>query len=907
MSNSHDSKPRNLSIYPLLWLAVSFAFGILTANFFNFDWKISLFICLLNALLTIVCLKQKFVCVFVFASFVFLGAFAFQIENQNIPANRLRRIYDEKVIESGEPVEIEGVLQGRPELSVGGLFFKLEAQRIIYNGSEQDVSGVVRLFAPVENEQSAGEYANLDLQYGSKVRVACNLRREESYLNPGVVSRKKILDDQAVDATAVIKNSLQIKKISDERRFTPLAWIYEQRQNLIIEFKNTFSVSTAGILIASLLGNKNFLDKPTAKTFREGGTFHVLVISGLHITFIGALTLLLLRLFTNKRLWQFLLASAFLWSYALAVGAEVPVVRACAMFTILLFSQVIYRHGTLLNSLGACALILLVWRPNDLFSPSFQLTFASVAAIVAAAFPLIENLRKIGDWTPNSETPFPPLVPVWLKGFCESLYWSESSWEFQSKQQIWSARLFKSPYLKWLEAKNLHGVFQYLFEGVTVSLIVQIWLLPFLIIYFHRVSIVSILLNLWVGFFIALESFAAVFAVALAQISDFLAFPFVKLTEVLNALLLSIPKVFVENDWASFRVPVYSGQMKAVYFLYFTPVLILTIALNIWEPFSLKPKFKFKNSKFILFFAAFLSVLFISIISFHPFSAAKTNGKLHIDFLDVGQGDSALITFPNGETLLIDGGGKINFGAMRIENEQENKEEETFVPDAPTVGETVVSEFLWEKGLSQIDYILATHADADHIQGLTDVAKNFRVRAALFGKTPNDDPGFAELYEVLENREIEIVKLKRGDFINFDQVRIEILFPEADESEQTISDNNQSLVLRLIFGNKKFLFTGDIERKAEYELVKNPVFLKADVVKVAHHGSKTSSTQDFINAVEAEYAVISVGRRSPYGHPHKEVVERWTNSGAKIYKTGDRGTISVSTDGKNLEIQTFVK
>ena len=904
MSLAGNPTSRNFSHYPFLWLCVCFCVGILSANFFAFDWKISLCFCLVFALLTIIFINRKFAAIYLFVAFGFLGAFVFQIENENILANRLRKIYDEKVIESGEPVEIEGVLQGRPELSVNGFFFKLKAEKIIYKGLIRDASGVAKFFAPIEDERIAEEYAQLNLQYGSRIRIACNLRREESYLNPGVISRRKILDDQGIDATAAVKSPLLIEKISDEEVFSPLALVYGQRQNLILEFRNKFSVSTAGILIASLLGNKNFLDKPTAELFREGGTFHVLVISGLHITFIGGLTLLFLRFFTNKRLWQFLLACAFLWLYALAVGAEVPVIRAVVMFTILLFSQVIYRSGTLLNSLGGCALVLLVWRPNDLFNPSFQLTFASVAAIVAAAFPLIENLRKIGGWSPSAETPFPPRVPIWLKKFCESLYWSDASWEIQGKKQIWSAKLFKSPNLKLLEARNLQGITQYLFEGIVISLIVQIWLLPFLIIYFHRVSAASVLLNLWVGFFIALESFAAVFAVFLAQISNILAFPFVKLTEILNWILLLLPKIFVKNEWASFRVPVYSGQIKAVYLIYFAPVLILTIALNIWKPFSVSSKFKVQGSRFLLGISTFLLFIFPAIIIFHPFSAPVTDGKLHVDFLDVGQGDSALVTFPNGETLLIDGGGKRNFGAAYLEKEE--TEPELFEPDAQSVGESVVSAFLWEKGYSQIDYILATHADADHIQGLVDVAKNFRVRAAFFGRTPLNNESYLELHEVLQKRKIEIVKLKRGDVLDFDKVKIEILFPDADNSMQAVSDNNHSLVLRIIFGNKRFLFTGDIEKETESKLVENPLFLQADIIKVAHHGSKTSSSQNFINAAKADYAVIPVGRQSPFGHPHSEVVERWKNSGAKILKTGERGTVSVSTDGNNLEIQTFI-
>jgi competence protein ComEC len=905
MAEILTTKSPRFSIYPLLWLAVFLAFGILAAKLFSFDWKISLAFCLFSACGAIVFIKRKFAAVFLCAAFFFLGSLVFQIENRTIPAHRLKRIYDEKIIESGDPVELEGVLQGKPELAANGFFLRLKAEKIFYKGAEQKASSVVRFFAPASDAQNAAEYAQMNLQYGSRIRVAAHLFREENYLNPGMLSRLKILDEQGIDASATIKSALLIEKIGDAENFTLTGWIYEQRQNLIVEFRDKFSVSTAGVLIASLLGNKYFLDKPTAEAFREGGTFHVLVISGLHITFIGGLTVLFLRFFTRKRFWQFVVACSFLWIYTLAVGAEVPVVRATVMFTILLFSQVIYRNGTLLNSLGACALVFLVWRPNDLFASSFQLTFASVAAIVACAFPLIENLRNIGKWTPSAETPFPPDVPVWLKRFCEMLYWEENRWKIESGQQIWSAKLFKKPYLEWLEAKNLQGFLRYLFEAVLISIVVQVWLLPFLIIYFHRISVASILLNIWVGFFIAFESFAAVIGVILAQISGVLAFPFIKLTEIFNSLLLFLPDIFIENSWASFRVPHYSGEMKLIYFVYFLPVLILTIALNVWNPFELRAKFKDKKSRMLLKTASALLLIFIGVIVFHPFSAPKADGKLRVDFLDVGQGDSALVTFPSGKTLLIDAGGKRASDALYVNREDE--EPEIFEPDTQSVGETVVSAFLWERGYSKIDYILATHADADHIQGLTDVAKNFQVRAAFFGRLPAKNEEFAALLEVLQKREIEIIQLKRGDVLDFENVKMEILHPQKDFSAEAVSDNNHSLVLRLIFGNKKILFTGDVEREAERELLQNPLFLQADFVKVAHHGSRTSSTEEFVEAAKAEYAIIPVGNRSPFGHPHEEVLERWRNSGAKILRTGERGTITVLTDGKNLEIQTFQK
>jgi competence protein ComEC len=910
--NNLENSPKNFTFYPLFWLAGCFALGILLSNFFSGIWQIYFIVCAISALLAAVFIKRKFAVIFLFSAFAAAGGLHFQIKNQIISPNRIKRIYDESRIKSGDPIEIKGVVQTKPELAVDGFFLILKIEKAIYKESEIKISGNVRLFLPFTNEQIKSEYDWLGLNYGSRIRVACRLEREDNFLNAGVVSQKELLDQRDIDATAIIKSPLLLEKIGDASAFTPLAWLYERRQNLIVDFKEKFSVSTAGVLIASLLGNRYFLDKPTAEVFREGGTFHVLVMSGLHMTFIGGLTLLFVRFFTNQRLWQFIIASSFLWAYSLAVGVDVPVVRATIMFTILLFSQVIYRSGTLLNAFGACALILLVWRPNDIFTSSFQLTFASVGAIVAMAFPLIEKLRSIGNWSPSAETPFPPNVSAWLKKFCETLYWREDVWKAEIKRHVWSANIFKSPNLKWHGEKNLQGIARYLFEAILVSFVVQAWLLPLTVIYFHRVSIFGILLNLWVGIIIALESFTAIFAVVIGQISDVLALPVIKLTEILNWLLLSVPNLLTDSDWASIRLPVYSGAMRAIYLLYFLPLIVLTILLNRWKPFSLNSKFTFQisNLKFsassLLSVALFDFLLVFALIVFHPFSAPTPDGRLHIHFLDVGQGDSALVTFPNGETLLIDGGGKGSFNKISIQNEYED-EPVIFEPDTQTIGEMVVSNFLWQKGYSKIDCILATHADTDHIQGLFEVAKNFRVRAAIFGRTPLKNSGFVELYSILQKRGIESLTVSRGDVLTFGDVKVEVLFPENDENADAVSDNNHSLVLRIFYGERSFLMTGDIEKETEAILLDTPEFIKTDVVKVAHHGSSTSSTENFVKASKAKLAIISVGKQSQFGHPKSEVVERWKNAGAKVLTTGENGTISVSTDGRDLQLKTFNK
>jgi competence protein ComEC len=169
------------------------------------------------------------------------------------------------------------------------------------------------------------------------------------------------------------------------------------------------------------------------------------------------------------------------------------------------------------------------------------------------------------------------------------------------------------------------------------------------------------------------------------------------------------------------------------------------------------------------------------------------------------------------------------------------------------------------------------------------------------------DPEFAALKSVLERRGVPYKLISRGQVMNFGGAIVQILYPLLDDSPSAESDNNHSVVVRLVYGTRAFLLTGDIEREAENALVSGGGNLKADLVKVAHHGSRTSSTTEFIRSVGPEYAVISVGRHSRFGHPHKEVVDRWLASGAEVMTTGEKGMISVSTDGRDLQIFPFVK
>lgn len=250
-----------------------------------------------------------------------------------------------------------------------------------------------------------------------------------------------------------------------------------------------------------------------------------------------------------------------------------------------------------------------------------------------------------------------------------------------------------------------------------------------------------------------------------------------------------------------------------------------------------------------------------------------------------------------GSTLLVDGGGQLD---LRSIGRREDEAAE-FVPDRLGVGEAVVSKVLWHRGLHSVDAVAATHADADHTQGLTDVLKNFAAGALWIGPGVEYEPEIAELAAIAAKRGIPIVILHRGIRFAAAGAEIEVLHPAEDSAAR---NNDNSIVLRISYGGRAFLLTGDIERGGESALIANALGT-ADVVKMPHHGSRTSSTDEFVSAVNAGYAVVSAGRRSRFGHPHPEVVETWLAAGAEILSTQDRGMITFRTDGEGLWVESY--
>ncbi|MGE7091569.1 MBL fold metallo-hydrolase [Lysinibacillus sp. NPDC048646] len=245
--------------------------------------------------------------------------------------------------------------------------------------------------------------------------------------------------------------------------------------------------------------------------------------------------------------------------------------------------------------------------------------------------------------------------------------------------------------------------------------------------------------------------------------------------------------------------------------------------------------------------------------------------EMRVHFIDVGQGDSIFIESPNGKTMLVDGGVK---GA----------------------GPQVVS-YLKEQGVKKLDIVVATHPDADHIGGLIPVLNALEIEQFYDSGKIHTSQTFEEMLTLIDTKNIPYTVPKTGDHIALDE-KIAINVLNADESA---SDNNDaSIVLKLIYGDISFLLTGDAGVALEREMLAQAV--KATVLKAGHHGSNTSSSQSFIQAVHPAVTVLSYGKDNKYGHPHDEVVERLQGIGSKIYATAETGSVIVSTDGVNYDV-----
>ena len=251
-------------------------------------------------------------------------------------------------------------------------------------------------------------------------------------------------------------------------------------------------------------------------------------------------------------------------------------------------------------------------------------------------------------------------------------------------------------------------------------------------------------------------------------------------------------------------------------------------------------------------------------------------GSMSVTFIDVGQGDCSWLHLPNGDDVLVDGG-------------------------KPEAGPTVVA-YLEEHGVTDIELMVATHGDADHIGGLIDVLASMPVAEAWLDSQTCNTATCQEFYQSLADNDVVTVTVRMGENYSWGEITALVLNP----SEPLYADKNEnSVVLRISYGSVDFLLTGDAETGAENRMVNSGHPLEAEILKVAHHGSSSSSSPTFLSAVRPEVAVISVGP-NPYGHPSEQTIARLQAVGATVYRTDQHGTIVVTTDGYTYSVSRAV-
>jgi competence protein ComEC len=287
-----------------------------------------------------------------------------------------------------------------------------------------------------------------------------------------------------------------------------------------------------------------------------------------------------------------------------------------------------------------------------------------------------------------------------------------------------------------------------------------------------------------------------------------------------------------------------------------------------------------------------VSLALFATICWQPWPALVKPGTLEVTAIDVSQGDSLLVVFPNGQTMLVDAGGFPGMSNMKRKPQID-------------MGEDVVSPYLWSRRIKHLDYAVLSHGHSDHMGGLAAILDNFHPQTLWIGAEP-ETPEWREIEKTAARDGVRIVPLRRGtpDW-SIGGTQIRVLAPAPDYVPEELAKNNDSLVLELSYGRHRALLTGDAEMPVESDMLASGLLRPVTLLKVAHHGSKTSSTEEFLDQVKPQFAMISDGYRNQFHHPHPSVLERLQEHRAAILRTDQQGLITFRSDGKHVELETF--
>lgn len=571
----------------------------------------------------------------------------------------------------------------------------------------------------------------------------------------------------------------------------------------------------AGLLQGIMLGASKALPTDTAESFRLAGLTHILVVSGFNISILMQLILILAQKALRRQL-ALGAALAGITLFGLLVGFSAPVVRAWLMGALTIAALLTGRKAHPLTSLAVASLVMTAFNPLTLWSISFQLSFAATLALIV-------------------------VEPVISKTF-EALIVKTRAGKF------------------WLILARLS----------TTTMAAQLLTLPIIWHYFGQISWVALIANLLVLPIqpLILAAGAAITAlgsiyIAAGRILAYLLWPWLRYCILVTRWLGHLPNASTQLPpldlvWVIVsyvlialgmyllnrlvKAPRHLPQIRVDWKPWIAPGVLLTVAVTVWS-----------------------------------ISLSLPDGRLHVYFLDVGQGDAILISSPGGRTILVDGG--VDGLVLRSR-----------------LGEAL------PLNRHNLDMIIATHGDADHIFGLISLPNYYQVQQAARPPDLGSSTAAKAWEEEFDVRQIPQIVLVRGAVIHIGRgLTIQVLNPEPGDPS---SGNAASVVLRVSKGRFSMLLTGDIDDQAEQAMLAANQPVSALVLKVAHHGSASSSSDEFLSQVKPSLAVISVGKDNRLGHPQAQVLERLAALGCQIWRTDQRGTVEIATDGRTIQVKT---
>lgn len=396
------------------------------------------------------------------------------------------------------------------------------------------------------------------------------------------------------------------------------------------------------------------------------------------------------------------------------------------------------------------------------------------------------------------------------------------------------------------------------FKSIALTISANIFIIPIMIYNFHTISgsfIISNICASWLlGIIIILEFISLCIPIKLLYM----------ILDLLIMMLRKIAEICANIPFAQMYVPRYA--------IFFVIVIYILIFCR-----------KLKCRKYVYSFLT-IGVSILLIVNFTD----VYQDRMRINFIDVGQGDSCLIRY-KGTNIMIDSGGSLS----------KNKDGKSY-----DIGENVLNNYLLNRGITRLDYIMVSHFDEDHSQGFVFLLKNMKVKNVIISEQYKTSSIYEQFKQICKKQNIQIIYVKSGDEIRIKDLAFKILHPKSKENQ--ISENplnNNAIVCMVKYKNRRILFTGDIEKVAENEMVKEYTNgLKADILKVGHHGSKTSTTKEFLDLINPSVALIGVGQNNKFGHPNEDVIKRLEEKNIQIYRTDEMGEISVIID-KNGKIK----